>query len=106
MTQHTELIERLRASSRWWFDRNVRNSVDADAIAALEAQAREIERLCKDAALVAARERERCAKACETVAASWSFHMVAPSAAMNCAAAIRALNTEDAAIAAKGGSDG
>lgn len=45
MTQHTELIERLRASSRWWFDRNVRNSVDADAIAALEAQAREIAEL-------------------------------------------------------------
>lgn len=49
MTQHTDLIERLRASSRWWFDRNVRNSVDADAIAALEAQAREIEGLRKDA---------------------------------------------------------
>lgn len=45
MTQHTDLIERLRASSRWWFDRNVRNSVDADAIAALEAQAREIAEL-------------------------------------------------------------
>jgi hypothetical protein len=50
--------------------------------------------LPKLAALVAARERERCAKACEAVAASWSFHMVAPSAAMNCADRIRALNTE------------
>lgn len=49
MTQHTELIERLHASSRWWFDRGVRNSVDADVIAALEAQALEIERLRKDA---------------------------------------------------------
>lgn len=45
MTQHTELIERLHASSRWWFDRGVRNSADADAIYALEAQAREISEL-------------------------------------------------------------
>lgn len=94
MTQHTELIERLHASSRWWFDRGVRNSADADAIYALEAQAREIERLRKDAALVAARERERCAQLCDTVARSWAFHIAAPSAAKECAAAIRALNTE------------
>jgi len=41
------------------------------------------------------KEREACAQQCETVAASWSFHMVAPSAAMNCAAAIRARGSND-----------
>jgi len=59
------------------------------------------------AALVAARERERCAQLCETVARSWAFHIAAPSAAKECAAAIRALNTEgevlDATTAQKGG---
>lgn len=34
-------------------------------------------------------EREACAQACERVAASWGFHAVAPSAAHNCAKAIR-----------------
>lgn len=45
MTQHTDLIERLRASSEDGLTPD-----DAYAAAeALEAQAREIERLCKDA---------------------------------------------------------
>ena len=58
------------------------------------------------AALVAARERERCAQLCEedqSEAMEWD----GTSCPGNYfAAAIRALNTEDAAIAAKGGSDG
>jgi hypothetical protein len=65
MTQHTELIERLNASSRWWFDRGVKNSVDADAIAALEAQAREIEGLRKDAACFRFWVREAAVNPCD-----------------------------------------
>jgi hypothetical protein len=57
-------------------------------------------------ALVAARERERCAQLCEEDQ-SEAMEWTGTSCPGNYfAAAIRALNTEDAAIAAKGGSDG
>lgn len=45
-------------------------------------------------ALVEAKVREACAQACEAVAAQWGFHMVAPSAAHNCAKVIRAIGQE------------
>lgn len=91
MTQHTDLIERLHASSRWWFDRGVRNSVDADAIAALEAQAVEIERLRKDV------ERWRWA----TEQAEF-FSMVVDGTGLHCAEVPEAESAVDAAIAMKG----
>ncbi|KQB59319.1 hypothetical protein [Acidovorax sp. SD340] len=84
MTQHTDLIERLRASSEDGLTPD-----DAYAAAnALEAQARELERLCKDAALVAARERERIAAWIEPQRND------IPACGFEFAAAIRALNTE------------
>lgn len=132
MTQHTDLIERLRASSEDGLTPD-----DAYAAAeALEAQAREIaglqaarmayasefpldgegepdvgsihqniramkaeiERLRKDAALVAARERERCAQLCESMVVKTlpdnEWVDATNDAKERCAAAIRALNTE------------
>jgi len=99
MTQHTELIERLRAGDDKpeWEDAAVIAVMEktmTEAADALEAQAREIEGLRKDAALVAARERERCAQLCEedlSEAMEWSGSSC-PGESF--AAAIRALNTE------------
>ena len=50
------------------------------------------DRLCfqRFAALVAAKRNEENAQLCESVAKQWEFHLVAPSAALQCAAAIRA----------------
>lgn len=104
MTQHTDLIDRLRC-----FDRVTCN----EAATALEAQAREIaelkaqeaelctlyglaqaecQKLRKDAALVAARERERCEKAVEN--SSSCFTSDQAYIKKLAVAAIRALNTE------------
>ena len=45
MTQHAELIERLRASFRWWHDRNIRNRTPLDAVDAIEALERDVTRM-------------------------------------------------------------
>jgi hypothetical protein len=42
-------------------------------------------------------EREECAQVCDSVRAQWSFHMVAPSAAAQCADAIRARGQKEGA---------
>ena len=47
------------------------------------------------AALVAAKRNEENAQLCESVAKQWEFHLVAPSAALQCAADIRARGTKD-----------
>lgn len=47
------------------------------------------------AALVAAKRDEENAQLCESVAQQWGFHMVAPSAALQCAADIRARGTKE-----------
>ena len=49
------------------------------------------------AALVAAKRNEENAQLCESVAKQWEFHLVAPSAALQCAAAIRARGTKEGA---------
>lgn len=85
MTQHTDLIERLRDPLK-----NAFMPTRREAAAALEAQAREIEGLRKDAALVAARVKERCAQLCES---EWS-NIAEKMYGAQLAAAIRALNTE------------
>lgn len=63
MTQHTELIERLYALSNWT------ESLDCDAMReaaeVLEAQAREIERLRKDAACFRFWVREAAVNPCD-----------------------------------------
>ena len=57
------------------------------------------DRLCFErfAALVAAKRNEENAQLCESVAKQWEFHLVAPSAALQCAAAIRARGTKEGA---------
>lgn len=82
MTQHAELIRRLETNAALMpSDAAVALEYKA-AAEALKEQAVEIERLRKDAALVAARELERCAQYMESCGRHGH------------AAAIRALNTE------------
>lgn len=90
MTQHTDLIERLRASSEDGLTPD-----DAYAAAeALEAQAREIERLRKDAALVAARERERLTSAAME-SASKAIDAAVSMTIERCAQLCEAMHEED-----------
>ena len=56
-----------------------------------------IEFLGSFAALVAAKRNEENAQLCESVAKQWEFHLVAPSAALQCAADIRARGTKEGA---------
>lgn len=110
MTQHAELIERLRyepTASQYLSLTDLIASLHEDrknAADALEAQAREIEGLRKDAALVAARERERCENAVEN--SSSCFTSDQAYIKKLAVAAIRAINTEgeglDVATAQKG----
>jgi hypothetical protein len=100
MTQHTDLIDRLRLlAADMDEERRPTSSSVADAAAnTLEAQAREIERLCKDAALVAARERERIANHIEDCRAPIAVHgarvEIGLTTRIAYANSIRALNTE------------
>lgn len=101
MTQHTDLIDRLRKGQTHdpaSGELREMSSVMDDAADALEAQAREIERLCKDAALVAARERERCANHIEDCEAPIAVHgarvEIGLTTRIAYANSIRALNTE------------
>lgn len=107
MTKHTDLIERLTDEAYEWSryvteDRAPSTLSDylephIKAVAnALEAQAREIEGLRKDAALVAARERERIVALGATVECPRSVDddYLWERAIDAYAAAIRALNTE------------
>lgn len=110
MTQHAELIRRLETNAALMpSDAAVALEYKA-AAEALKEQAVEIELLRKDAALVAARERERCANHIEDCEPPIAVHgarvEIGITTRIAYANSIRALNTEDAAIAAKGGSDG
>ena len=49
------------------------------------------------AALIAVKRNEENAQLCESVAKQWDFHSVAPYAALQCAAAIRARGTKEGA---------
>ena len=90
MTQHAELIIRLETNAALMpSDAAVALEYKA-AVEALKEQAVEIERLRKDAALVAARERERIAQLCES---EWS-NIAEKMYGAQLATAIRALNTE------------
>lgn len=90
MTQHAELIRRLETNAALMpSDAAVALEYKA-AAEALKEQAAEIERLRKDAALVAARERERIAKVFDRRAHPvWGFYEPEEPAKI-----IRALNTE------------
>ena len=57
------------------------------------------DRLCFEhfAALIAVKRNEENAQLCESVAKQWEFHSVAPYAALQCAAAIRARGTKEGA---------
>lgn len=122
MTQHTELTDDQTKAARWLDEVRQYLTAAADSSMsrnnseqlayellealpanALEAQAREIERLCKDAALVAARERERCANHIEDCEPPIAVHgarvEIGITTRIAYANSIRALNTEGASNA-------